>query len=83
MSLEETINKLIKAVENSSNAKVSMMDDPVPVVLRGIKPCTKGNNGVPAGCSCVGVDCLKINCGGVEYHLSDSANANCGGCCWV
>lgn len=92
MSLEETINKLIKAVENSSRADMHTnkmgMPNPqgMPSPQRDPKPCNtdKGSNGVPAGCKCTGDPrCLTIDCSGVKYQLSDSADANCGGCCWI
>lgn len=84
MSLEETINKLIKAAENSSRAGMqpNKMGMPNPQGM----PCNSepGSNGVPDGCKCTGdPNCQTIDCSGVKYTLSDRADYNCGGCCWV
>ena len=95
MSLEETINKLIKAVENSSRAGMGgpSMSTSIPCG-GGIAPDTS----VPPGYECADAaprarwrdgtikGCRTIRAIGTKgpiKTLSDLLDINCQGCCWV
>ena len=89
MSLEETINKLVKAVKNSSNAAKPLLKPSTSDRLPPTYPWDVYNP-IPKGCDCIHhitesnlpydpLNCTEIECEGkdgvcVEYHRESTTH---------